>query len=142
MVEHIVRRGRIETPLFGILLGGVLPLSLGGLLSDWGYYRTYQIQWINFADWLVAGSLVFAGLALAWAVIGNFVRRRWGQRLSLITALALLLFFIVQFLNALTHSKDAFATMPAGLTFSLVATLIALIATWTGFSSLNDGDAR
>ena len=142
MRDRIARRGRIETSLFGMLLGGAFPLALGAMLSDWGYYRTYQIQWINFADWLVAGSLLFGGLALAWAVIGNFVRGRWSHRLSMVTAIALLLFFIVQFFNALTHSKDAFATMPAGLSLSVIATLIALIATWTGFASLDDGDAR
>ena len=57
-------------PLHAILLGGVFPLFLGALLSDTAYYRSFEIQWKNFASWLLVGGLVFVGLALLWALIG------------------------------------------------------------------------
>ena len=50
-----------------MLLAFPLPLFIGALLSDWAYSATYQIQWINFASWLIAGALVFTGLALLWS---------------------------------------------------------------------------
>ena len=46
----VVRPG----PLHGTLLAGTVPLFLGALLSDIAYGQTYQIQWANFASWLIA----------------------------------------------------------------------------------------
>ena len=46
--------------LHAILLAGSVPLFLGALLSDIAYYQSYQIQWANFASWLIAGGLFFA----------------------------------------------------------------------------------
>ena len=51
-------------PLHAFLLAGAVPLFLGALLSDITYARSYQIQWSNFASWLIAGALVFAGFAI------------------------------------------------------------------------------
>ena len=46
-------------PLHATLLAGSVPLFLGALLSDVAYYQTYQIQWSNFASWLIAGAELF-----------------------------------------------------------------------------------
>ena len=83
-------------PLHAILLAFPLPLFLGALLSDIAYDATYQVQWTNFASWLIAGALLVGGLALLWA-------------------------------------------MPAGLWLSLAATLLALVASWIGYSGLRAG---
>ena len=56
------------SPLHALLLAGSVPLFLGALLSDIAYYNSYQIQWSNFAAWLIAGALVFCGLALLFAL--------------------------------------------------------------------------
>ena len=60
-------------PLHSILLAGAVPLFLGALLSDIAYGQTYQIQWANFASWLIAGALVFSGFALLFALV-NLLR--------------------------------------------------------------------
>ena len=59
-------------PLHAIFLGAPFPLFLGGLLSDLAYRSTFQVQWINFASWLNAGAMIFAGVALVWAIIDFF----------------------------------------------------------------------
>ena len=118
-------------PGFAILIGFLFPLSLGALLADHRYSTSYEIQWLNFADWLVAGSLVGAGLALAWTLVSNTIHRRWRDRSSGLPALLLLGFFVLQFVNALTHAKDAYATMPAGLILSVITTFLAFAAAWT-----------
>ncbi|MBW8467080.1 MAG: hypothetical protein K0M67_02355, partial [Thiobacillus sp.] len=46
-----------------------VPLFLGALLSDWAYTSSHEIQWVNFAAWLIAGGLLMAGLALLWGVV-------------------------------------------------------------------------
>ncbi len=42
--------------LHAVLLAATLPLFLGGLLSDIAYALSYEIQWSNFAAWLIAGA--------------------------------------------------------------------------------------
>lgn len=64
-----VGSGRTLHPIHGALLAGTIPLFLGGALSDYAYSVTYQIQWANFASWLIAGALVFGALALLCSII-------------------------------------------------------------------------
>lgn len=78
--DHTLYR-RTPSPLHALLLAGSVPLFLGALLSDIAYYNSYQIQWSNFAAWLIAGALLFCGLALLFA-LANLIRaeRKGGRR--------------------------------------------------------------
>ena len=67
---------RLLHPLHAVLLAGTVPLFLGVLLSDIAYASTYELQWKNFASWLIVGGLVFAGLGLLWA-IAELRRAQW-----------------------------------------------------------------
>jgi uncharacterized membrane protein len=42
--------------------------------------------------------------------------------------------WVLGFVNAFVHAKDAWATMPEGLYLSAVAALLALVAAWIGYS--------
>ncbi|MFC3606955.1 DUF2231 domain-containing protein [Stutzerimonas tarimensis] len=134
---HSVSR-HIPNPLHATLLAGTVPLFLGALLSDAAYFRTYQIQWSNFAAWLIAGGLVFCGLALVFAVV-NLIRAEHKTGRPLVYFLLLLATWVLGFLNALQHAKDAWATMPAGLILSVIVTLLACVATWIGLTNLRAG---
>ncbi len=129
-------------PVHGILLASSFPLFLGGLLSDLAYSSTYEIQWTNFASWLIAGALVFAGFALLWAAI-DLLRGdvSWRGR-PLVYFLVLLGAFVLGFVNALVHAKDAWAKMPEALILSLIVTGLILAALWLGFSTVRQGEAR
>ncbi|MGE1156407.1 MULTISPECIES: DUF2231 domain-containing protein [Pseudomonas] len=118
-------------PLHATLLAGTVPLFLGALISDIAYTQTFQIQWANFASWLIAGALVFCGFALLFALV-NLVRaeRKSGQ--PVVYFLLLLATWILGLVNAFQHAKDAYAAMPTGLVLSVVVTLLTLAATWTG----------
>lgn len=129
-------------PAFAILLGFIVPFSLAGLISDWRFYSTYEIQWLNMADWMVTGSLIGGGLALAWYLVHTTRRGLWRDRPHLIAVVLLAVFFLVQFLNALTHAKDNFATMPGGLILSVITTIIAIAAAFMGFRHYNRGIAQ
>ena len=130
---------RVIHPVHAVLLASSLPLFLGALLSDWAYYSTYQIQWINFAAWLNAGAMVFLGAALLWTAI-DFLRADVARdRLSMLHLLVVLATFILGFVTALVHSKDAWATMPSGLVLSFIVLLLALWSAWLGFSTLRGG---
>ena len=121
-------------PLHATLLAGTVPLFLGALLSDIAYTQTYQIQWANFASWLIAGALVFCGLAFLFALV-NLLRaeRKAGQPTRYV--LLLLATWVLGLVNAFQHAKDAYASMPAGLIMSAVVLLLTLAATCTGLRS-------
>jgi uncharacterized membrane protein len=118
-----------------------VPLFLGVLLSDIAYGSSYEIQWKNFASWLLVGGLVFCGLAVLWALIDLFrADRRRGQ--PLIYLLILLATWILGFINALVHAKDVWASMPAALILSIVVAVLAIAATALGFSTLRTGEVK
>lgn len=133
---------RADHPLHAVLLAGILPLTLGALFADWAYSTSFQVQWTNFASWLIAGSLVFAGAALLWAVVDYFRADVGRDRSGALYLLVLLMTFILGFINALVHAKDAWAAMPGGLILSVLVFLLALGAVWLGFSSRSRNAAR
>lgn len=134
---HSVHPGPIH-PLHALLLGGSVPLFLGALFSDIAYFNSYHIQWSNFSSWLIAGALVFSGLALLCALVGLFrSSHRHGRPLAYF--LLLLAGWILGFVNALIHAKDAWAVMPAGLVLSVIVTILVLAAAWLGFFGMRGG---
>ena len=127
-------------PLHAFLLAGAVPLFLGALLSDIAYAQSYQIQWSNFASWLIAGALVFAGFALLWALIDLFRAGR-RRRHGVVYFVLLLATWVLGFVNALVHAKDAWAIMPTSLVLSVIVMVLACVATWVGFSTIRLGEA-
>ncbi|MBY0332039.1 MAG: hypothetical protein K2X49_15365 [Acetobacteraceae bacterium] len=121
-------------PLHAILLAFPLPLFLGALLSDLAYARSFQVQWANFASWLIAGGLLVGGFALLWALVGLIRSAPERRRRMAIYFVVLLAMWGLGFVNALVHAKDAFATMPEGLYLSAVVAVLALAASWLGYS--------
>ncbi|CAI3787798.1 hypothetical protein AHFPHNDE_01468 [Pseudomonas sp. MM227] len=128
-------------PLHAIFLAGTVPLFLGALLSDIAYYQSYQIQWSNFAAWLIAGGLVFCGLALVFALI-NLIRAEHKGGRAVLYFLLLLVTWVLGLVNAFEHAKDAWAVMPTGLVMSVVVTVLSLVAAWIGLSNLRSGGVR
>lgn len=128
-------------PLHATLLAGTVPLFLGALLSDIAYFRSYQIQWSNFSSWLIAGGLLFCGLALLFALV-NLVYSRSRGRQPLVYFLLLLAAWVLGFINALQHARDAWAIMPTGLVLSALVALLACAASWIGLSGARAGGAE
>jgi uncharacterized membrane protein len=125
----------------GVLLAGAVPLFLGGMLSDLAYSGDYEIQWSNFAAWLIAGGMVFTGFALLWAFI-ELLRSGWRRGWPLGAFILLLVTFVLGLVNSFVHARDAWGTMPDGLVLSVIVAITAIAATWVGFSSLRRGGAK
>lgn len=121
------------TPIKSLLLGLPIALFLGALLSDLAYYRSHEVQWVNFAAWLIAGALLLGGIILLIAVI-DFFRRREGGRAGLFLLLVASM-WILGLLNALIHARDGWASMPTGLILSLVVAILAIAAAWAGLAA-------
>jgi uncharacterized membrane protein len=127
-------------PLFAFLLAGAVPLFLGAFLSDLAYGSTAEIQWSNFAAWLILGAMVFTGLALVWSLVALLrarPRRGWG----LLCFVLLLAAFVLGLIDSFVHARDAWAVMPAAPILSAIVSAIAVLAAFVGFSSLRSGVA-
>lgn len=132
------RYSEVIHPLHAVLLAGTIPLWLGAALSDAAYASTYEIQWNNFASWLIVGGLFFSGLALIFTIVDLFrpYRRTSGFGMY---ALLLLITWIVGFFNALMHARDAWASMPTGLYMSIAVAVLACLTAVIGFSARRPG---
>jgi uncharacterized membrane protein len=129
----------VPGPLHTILLAGSVPLYLGALLSDIAYRNSYEIQWNNFASWLLAGAELFAGLALVFALV-NLLREPRKAGRPLLYFVLLLLTWIVGLINAFEHAKDAWASMPTALVYSVIVTVLAIAAAWAGLTTRVGGE--
>jgi len=122
--------------MHAVLAFSALPLFLGALLSDWAYAESYEVQWTNFASWLIAGGLVFAGIALLWATIDVLRSSATRHRRGAVYLVLLLASCVLGFVNALVHARDAWAAMPAGLVLSVVVLLLMAAASMIGLASI------
>jgi uncharacterized membrane protein len=136
-VGVVVRRASFH-PLHAFLLGGAGCFLVSALLSDWAYHSSHEIQWKNFAAWLIIGALVLAGFAMLWALIDIFRARSDRRRLVLYFVL-LLAAWICGFVNELVHAKDAWASMPEALILSVITAVLATVATVLAFSTNRSG---
>ncbi|MFC7499393.1 DUF2231 domain-containing protein [Enterovirga sp. GCM10030262] len=128
-------------PLHAVLLAATLTLFLAALLSDIAYGESYEVQWTNFASWLIAGGLVFGAFAFLWALI-DLIRADDRRGRPLVYFLLVLATWVLGFINALIHAKDVWASMPDGLILSAIVVVLAVAATWIGFSTLREGATR
>ena len=129
-------------PLHAILLAFPLPLFMGALASDLAYRASFHIQWANFASWLIAGGLLVGAFAVLWALINLFRRGPARKGQLVVYFVVLLAMWGLGFVNALVHAKDAWATMPEGLYLSAITALLALVATWIGYSGFRTGEVK
>jgi len=132
-----VSRNPLLHPAHAILLGFPIALFSSGLVADITYFMTAQIQWSNFAAWLITGALFFGAPVLIWAIFMLVVAlpRGLGRR-----ALVYLLFvgamWIVGLVNAFQHSRDGWSSVGlTGIFLSILSSALALMAGWSGHAA-------
>ena len=128
-------------PLYAFFLAGMVPLFIGVLLNDYAYWSSYELQWKNFASWMLIGALVFNGLAWLGSIF-SLVRADDRTGKPIIYFLLLLATFVLGIINSFIHAKDVWASMPTGLILSVITVVLACIATWIGLASWRVGGAR
>lgn len=124
-------------PLHAILLGFPIALFSGGLASDITFLNTAEIQWTNFAQWLIAGALLFGAPVVLFAIIRWWRARGTGRsgRAGLYL-IVLALMWIIGLVSAFRHSGDGWNSVgTAGLSMSIASTVLALVAGWLGYSA-------
>jgi uncharacterized membrane protein len=102
------------------------------LATDLAYWRTADMLWETFSDWLITAGLVTAALAVIVFVIDLAFGKR-SHTLAWPHAVGYVLAILLSLLNALVHSRDGYtAVVPTGLTLSALVVAILLISGWAG----------
>ena len=125
-------------PVHAVALAGTLPLFLGALLSDLAYKSSEHVQWANFAQWLLAGGLVFAAIPLVLSLAGLVMRTGAAGRIPYLVVLLAL--WVLGFIDSLVHARDAWAVMPSGPVLSAIVLVLSILAIWLGFARPRAGD--
>jgi uncharacterized membrane protein len=129
-------------PLHAIFLASALPLFLGALFSDIAYVCSYEVQWKNFASWLLVGGLAMTLVTLVWAIADFLSQSNDRGARRLVYLASLLVMWSLGFVNGLVHAGDAWGSMPAGLILSVIVSLLSLAAVYLGFSNYRSYRAR
>lgn len=129
-------------PLHALLLAFPFPLFLGSLLSDFAYRSTFDVQWLNFSQWLNAGGLFVGAFATLWALVNLFRKGRAHGRRAIVYFVVLLAMWVLGLFSALVHARDVWATMPEGLYLAAVTALLAFIAAWIGYSGFRSEEVK
>jgi uncharacterized membrane protein len=118
------------------------PVALfpAALLSDIAYLNTAEMQWSNFAAWLITGALLFGGMALVFCVVSAVRERSAGARSArFLNLLLLALAWIAGLVNAFHHSRDAWSSVgTAGLLLSIASSTLALAAGWIAYAGIRE----
>jgi len=75
---------------------------------------------------------------VVWGFVDLF-RPRVGDSRRLVYPVLLLITWILGFINALIHAKDAWASMPEGLVLSVIVVLLACVAAGAASMSRRTG---
>ncbi len=106
------------------------------LFSDIAYWRTSNLLWQHFSEWLLLAGLVFGVLGALVGGVDLLFRREVravpGGWLHAIGGLAVLLLALV---NSFVHAGDGWtAIVPWGLILSAVTVIVMVVTNWSGRS--------
>lgn len=94
--------------------------------TDADYWRTANLQWLHFSEWLLFAGIVFAGLAGLVRLLGG-IRFRWPYYVAGLFVL------VLATLNNFIHTADGItAVMPYGLTVSVLTVLAMCLTAFFG----------
>lgn len=116
----------VANGIYGLLNPIPFGFFVAALIFDLIYSRSGEILWIKGAAWLVTFGLLFAvvprlvNLAQVW-----ITSRRLATRTDRVDFWLNLIAIVAAIINAFVHSRDAYATMPAGVWLS-VCTVVLL----------------
>lgn len=117
-------------PLHALFLAFPVALFPSALMADITYLNSAEMQWSNFAAWLITGALLFGAPALLWALVWGIFARAFLYPLLLGAA------WVLGLVNAFQHSRDGWSSVGAtGIILSMLSTLLVLAAAWTAHSA-------
>lgn len=96
------------------------------VVTDIAYWRTANLQWLHFSEWLLFAGIVFAGIAGLVRLLGG-IRFPWPYYVAGLVVL------VLATLNNFIHTADGItAVMPYGLTVSVLTVLAMCVTAFFG----------
>ena len=121
-------------PVHPMLVPIAITCFIGTLITDLAYWRTGDLQWANFSDWLLTMGLIGMVLAAIAGIIDFLGDRRIpGLAPAWIHAIGNTLVLVLAIFNEFVHTRDAYGQMPAGLILSLLMVVILVVTGWNGW---------
>ena len=116
-------------PVYPALLPIPILGFVGALITDLAYLASADMMWLDFSSWLLLAGLIGGGVA-GLLLIVELVRAR--DRRALVPHFLLLLAaWVVEVFNSFIHARDGWtAVVPTGLSLSILATVLGLLAGW------------
>lgn len=104
------------------------------VFTDLAYWRTANLMWLHFSEWLLLAGLVFGVLAAVFLLVAYIVTKVRPVWLHTIGGVVVLL---LAALNSFIHTADGWtAVMPFGLALSIVTMLAMIVTGWFGARSV------
>jgi uncharacterized membrane protein len=129
-----VRRVRAH-PVHGILSAYPLAFFTAAFAADVAYANSAQMQWANFAVWLITGGLLMGALAAIAGIVDALLYKGAPRRRYWPHSVGVLLMMILALFNVFIHSRDGWTSVvPAGLILSAIVLVLALVTSWMGYS--------
>lgn len=122
-------------PIHPMLVPFPIVCYVGALAADIAYAGTAEMQWSNFAAWLLAFGVIFTVLAAIAGGIDFLADRRIrALRPAWIHVVGNVAVLILAIFNSFVHSHDAWTSVvPTGLVLSVIIVLILLVTGWNGW---------
>ena len=125
----IRRRSSAAAIIFAILNPATFGCFVAASIFDAVYFRTGVILWDHGAAWLITFGLFIAIVPRLINLVHVWITdRTWATRADRLDFWLNLTAIVVAILNALVHSRDAYASMPDGLWLSLLTVVLLAIS--------------
>ncbi|UYY58164.1 DUF2231 domain-containing protein [Sphingomonas sp. S2-65] len=116
-------------PLYPALFPIPIICFFGALITDLAYIASAEMMWLDFSSWLLLAGLIGGGVAGALLVVELI--RAHDRRALLPHFLFLLAAWVIEVFNSFIHARDGWtAVVPTGLSLSIVAAVLGLLAGW------------
>jgi uncharacterized membrane protein len=102
------------------------------LASDIAYWRTADVIWADFSDWLVTVGVIAGYATLVVALIEIFILRNGRlYRPTWLCAIGMVAALILATFDMLVHTRDAWTSVvPWGIVLSALVVVVAVVAAW------------
>lgn len=122
-------RSRVADAIYGLLNPIVFGFFVAGLLFDITYANTAVVFWGQGADWLITLGLLFAVIPRLINLVQVWITsRRMATRTDRFDFWLNLAAIVAAIFNALVHTRDAYAVVPASVWLSSCTVALLSIA--------------
>ncbi len=113
-------------PLYLLLAALAVSCFLGALATDLAYWRTADIIWADFSDWLLTVGVIVGYITLIVAIIESIFSRY--RRPTAAYAIGMIVALVLATLDMLVHTRDAWTSVvPWGLILSVAVVVVILL---------------